>query len=50
MSIILKISASMSPALLLAMRDFALGHGVGVIRYPVQLFCHFQTVARDSVM
>lgn len=32
------------------MADFAVGNGVGVIRYPNQLFCHFQVGERDSII
>ena len=31
------------------MADFAVGKGFGVIRYPNQLFCHFQVYPRDSI-
>ncbi|WP_373484154.1 hypothetical protein [Acetobacterium sp.] len=32
-----------------AMADFAVVQGFGVIRYPDQLFCHFQIPLRNSI-
>lgn len=40
----------MSPGVMEAMADFALEQGFGVIRYPEELFCHFQVYPRNSIM
>lgn len=39
----------MNTEILAEMADFAVGNGIGVIRYPNQLFCHFQIGLRDSI-
>ena len=39
----------MNAAVLAAMADFALAREFGVIRYPNQLFCHFQIPPRNSI-
>lgn len=40
----------MNEAVMAAMADFAVGQGTGVIRYPQQLFCHFQLAPRNDFM
>ncbi|WP_050741549.1 peptidoglycan-binding protein [Acetobacterium bakii] len=39
----------MNEAVMQHMADFAVGQGIGVIRYPNQLFCHFQVYPRNSI-
>jgi peptidoglycan hydrolase-like protein with peptidoglycan-binding domain len=39
----------MDAAVMTAMAEFALMHGFGVIRYPRQLFCHFQVPPRNTI-
>lgn len=38
----------MSEAVLANLAEFAVSRGFGVIRYPQQLFCHFQISPRDD--
>jgi hypothetical protein len=40
----------MSAKVLEDMAAFALGQGFGVIRYPEELFCHFQIPPRNSII
>lgn len=39
----------MNAAVMEVMADFAVAQGVGVIRYPDELFCHFQIPQRNSI-
>jgi hypothetical protein len=39
----------MTEDLLAQMAAFAVARGIGVIRYPGQLFCHFQTFPRNTI-
>lgn len=39
----------MTADLLAQMADFAVARGIGVIRYPQKLFCHFQMVPRNTI-
>lgn len=39
----------MNATVMAAMADFAVGRGFGVIRYPSQLFCHFQVAPRNDL-
>lgn len=39
----------MNAAVMEAMADFAVAQGFGVIRYPDELFCHFQIPPRNSI-
>lgn len=39
----------MNATVMEAMADFAVSHGFGVIRYPEELFCHFQIPLRNSI-
>nr|WP_320026060.1 D-Ala-D-Ala carboxypeptidase family metallohydrolase [uncultured Acetobacterium sp.] len=40
----------MNAAVIEAMADFAVNQGFGVIRYPDELFCHFQIPLRNSIV
>ena len=40
----------MNAELLVRMADFAVSQNIGVIRYPNQLFCHFQIYPRNDVI
>lgn len=40
----------MDEMIMLEMAKFAVSNGIGVIRYPNQLFCHFQIGERDSII
>lgn len=39
----------MNEEVMALMADFAISQGIGVIRYPNQLFCHFQVYPRNSI-
>jgi hypothetical protein len=38
----------MNETVMAQMADFAVSQGIGVIRYPNQLFCHFQIPLRND--
>ncbi|MEL7659391.1 peptidoglycan-binding protein [Acetobacterium wieringae] len=43
-------AGQMNAEVMAAMADFAVARGFGVIRYPHELFCHFQVYPRNSIV
>lgn len=43
-------AGQMNAEVMAAMADFAVARGFGVIRYPCELFCHFQIYPRNSIV
>lgn len=43
-------AGQMNAEVMAAMADFAVARGFGVIRYPRELFCHFQIYPRHSIV
>jgi peptidoglycan hydrolase-like protein with peptidoglycan-binding domain len=43
-------AGQMNAAVMETMADFAVTRGYGVIRYPSELFCHFQIYPRNSIV